>query len=91
MKPTIKNETFFDLAYFAGRDNLAYVLDMDSRELYGLIMEWILEFEPLYTNREKGMDYFTLVYNFYHEKKRELICNEIQKRLPKLNVSKYLK
>lgn len=69
------HETIYDLSYFAGVDKLSMTLDIDSRELYNIILEWAEEFEETFKDvdwNKADKDYLTEISNFYDEKVRQL-------------------
>jgi hypothetical protein len=67
-------ETIYDLAYLAGNDKLVETpyYDNDSRELYGDIQMWAIEFEKKFNNKSE-FDYFIEIDNFYEEKKKQVL------------------
>lgn len=71
-------ETIYDLAYLAGNDKLVETpyYDNDSRELFGDIQQWAMEFEDKF-NFEfdgSGFDYLIEIDNFYEEKKKKILA-----------------
>lgn len=71
-------ETIYDLAYLAGNDKLVETLyyGNDSRELYGDIQQWAMEFEDKF-NFEfdgSGFDYLIEIDKFYEEKKKKILA-----------------
>ena len=70
-------ETFYDLSYLAGYDALSYCLEIDSRELYYMLVDLARKFEDKYGNVvewgiETEKDYLTTLTEFYQEWKDEL-------------------
>lgn len=67
-------ETIYDLAYLAGNNKLVETpyYDNDSRELYGDIQMWAIEFEKKFNNKSE-FDYFIEIDNFYEEKKKQVL------------------
>lgn len=65
-------ETIYDLAYLAGSDKLVETpyYDNDSRELYGDIQLWAIEFEKKFNIDfdESDYDYLIEIDKFYEEK-----------------------
>lgn len=73
-------ETIFDLSYLAGNDKLVETpyYDNDSRELFGDIQQWAMEFEDKF-NFEfdgSGFDYLIEIDNFYEEKKKNILAHK---------------
>lgn len=73
-------ETIYDLAYLAGNDKLVETpyYDNDSRELFGDIKQWAMEFEDKF-NFEfdgSGFDYLIEIDNFYEEKKKKILAHK---------------
>jgi hypothetical protein len=71
-------ETIFDLSYLAGNDKLVETpyYDNDSRELFGDIKQWAMEFEDKF-NFEfdgSGFDYLIEIDKFYEEKKKKILA-----------------
>lgn len=71
-------ETIYDLSYLAGNDKLVETpyYDNDSRELFGDIQQWAMEFEDKF-NFEfdgSGFDYLIEIDNFYEEKKKKILA-----------------
>ena len=71
-------ETIYDLSYLAGQDKLVETdyYDNDSRELYGDIQMWAMEFEDKF-NFEfdgSGFDYLIEIDKFYEEKKKKILA-----------------
>lgn len=71
-------ETIYDLAYLAGNDNLLETLyyDNDSRELYGDIQMWAIEFEKKFDIDfdQSEFDYLIEIDKFYEEKKKKILA-----------------
>lgn len=68
-------ETIYDLSYLAGVDKLSETYDIDSRELYGIILDWAEEFENKFKDVDwdtTNIDYLTEISNFYDEKVYQL-------------------
>ena len=75
MEDKVIYETIYDLSYLAGVDKLSVTYDIDSRELYNIILEWAEEFETKFQDIDWGTtkyDYMTEISNFYDEKVRQL-------------------
>jgi hypothetical protein len=74
-------ETIYDLAYLAGQDKLVETpyYDNDSRELYGDIQQWAIEFEKKYDFDfdGSGYDYLIEIDNFYEEKKKKVLSYKV--------------
>lgn len=71
-------ETIYDLSYLAGNDKLVETpyYDNDSRELFGDIQQWAMEFEDKF-NFEfdgSGFDYLIEIDKFYEEKKKTILA-----------------
>lgn len=71
-------ETIYDLSYLAGNDKLVETTyyDNDSRELFGDIQQWAMEFEDKF-NFEfdgSGFDYLIEIDKFYEEKKKKILA-----------------
>jgi hypothetical protein len=71
-------ETIYDLSYLAGNDKLVETpyYGNDSRELFGDIQQWAMEFEDKF-NFEfdgSGFDYLIEIDNFYEEKKKKILA-----------------
>lgn len=71
-------ETIYDLSYLAGNDKLVETpyYDNDSRELFGNIQQWAMEFEDKF-NFEfdgSGFDYLIEIDKFYEEKKKKILA-----------------
>lgn len=70
-------ETIYDLSYLAGNDKLVETpyYDNDSRELYGDIQMWAIEFEKKFNiDFDKSeFDYLIEIDNFYEEKKKQVL------------------
>jgi hypothetical protein len=71
-------ETIYDLSYLAGNDKLVETpyYDNDSRELYGDIQMWAIEFEKKFNiDFDKSeFDYLIEIDNFYEEKKKKVLA-----------------
>ena len=71
-------ETIYDLSYLAGNDKLVETpyYDNDSRELYGDIQMWAIEFEKKFNiDFDKSeFDYLIEIDNFYEEKKKQVLA-----------------
>lgn len=71
-------ETIYDLSYLAGNDKLVETpyYDNDSRELYGDIQMWAIEFEKKFNiDFDKSeFDYLIEIDNFYEEKKKQILA-----------------
>lgn len=68
-------ETIYDLSYLAGVDKLSETYDIDSREIYGIILDWAEEFENKFKDVDwdtTNIDYLTEISNFYDEKVYQL-------------------
>jgi hypothetical protein len=78
LKPNKVWETIYDLAYLAGQDRLVEIpyYDNDSRELYGDIQMWAIEFEKKFNiDFDKSeCDYLIEIDNFYEEKKKQVLA-----------------
>lgn len=70
-------ETIYDLSYLAGNDKLVETpyYDNDSRELYGDIQMWAIEFEKKFAIDfdQSEFDYLIEIDNFYEEKKKQVL------------------
>ena len=85
-KPTLEKviapskiwETIYDLAYLAGNDKLVETpyYDNDSRELYGDIQKWAVEFEKKFDIDfdQSEFDYLIEIDKFYEEKKKKILA-----------------
>jgi hypothetical protein len=71
-------ETIYDLSYLAGNDKLVETpyYDNDSRELYGDIQTWAIEFEKKFNIDfdQSEFDYLIEIDNFYEEKKKKVLA-----------------
>ena len=71
-------ETIYDLSYLAGNDKLVETpyYDNDSRELYGDIQMWAIEFEKKFNIDfdQSEFDYLIEIDNFYEEKKKKILA-----------------
>lgn len=71
-------ETIYDLAYLASNDKLVETLyyDNDSRELYGDIQMWAIEFEKKFDIDfdQSEFDYLIEIDKFYEEKKKKILA-----------------
>lgn len=71
-------ETIYDLSYLAGNDKLVETpyYDNDSRELYGDIQMWAIEFEKKFNiDFDKSeFDYLIEIDKFYEEKKKQVLA-----------------
>lgn len=71
-------ETIYDLAYLAGNDKLVETLyyNNDSRELYGDIQMWAIEFEKKFDIDfdQSEFDYLIEIDKFYEEKKKKILA-----------------
>lgn len=72
-------ETFYDLSYHAGYDALSLNLEIDSREMYFMLVDLARRFETKYKgvdwdSGEVGMSYLEAVDKYYTEWKNELIA-----------------
>jgi hypothetical protein len=71
-------ETIYDLSYLAGNDKLVETpyYDNDSRELYGNIQMWAIEFEKKFNiDFDKSeFDYLIEIDKFYEEKKNQVLA-----------------
>lgn len=71
-------ETIYDLAYSAGNDKLVETpyYDNDSRELYGDIQMWAIEFEKKFNIDfdQSDFDYLIEIDKFYEEKKKKILA-----------------
>lgn len=71
-------ETIYDLSYLAGNDKLVETpyYDNDSRELYGDIQMWAIEFEKKFNiDFDKSeFDYLIEIDKFYEEKKNQVLA-----------------
>lgn len=78
LKPNKIWETIYDLAYLAGQDRLVEIpyYDNDSRELYGDIQMWAIEFEKKFNiDFDKSeFDYLIEIDKFYEEKKKQVLA-----------------
>ena len=78
LKPNKIWETIYDLAYLAGQDRLVEIpyYDNDSRELYGDIQMWAIEFEKKFNiDFDKSeFDYLIEIDKFYEEKKNQVLA-----------------
>lgn len=76
LKPNKVWETIYDLAYLAGQDRLVEIpyYDNDSRELYGDIQMWAIEFEKKFNIDFDEFDYLIEIDNFYEEKKKQVLA-----------------
>lgn len=72
-------ETFYDFSYLAGYDALSLCLDIDSREMYLMLVDLARRFETKYKDidwdkGEAGMCYLEAIGKYYTEWKNELIA-----------------
>ena len=93
MKQEFMYKSFFHLAYNSGNDNLTEALDMDSNDLYNkIIVEWANEFDYMHQHTKWDKpenDFLKAINDFYISKRKALIIEVINSKLPKLNLPKF--